>query len=85
MFPTATRIRGTSDGYLYSMVPHQNIANVSLSNSTLTISVQLTGQTITNNSITLSAATVASEIDVESAFFRFFRSRKIFYCLRFQR
>ena len=50
MFPTATRIRGTSDGYLYSMVPHQNIANVSLSNSTLTISVQLTGQTITNNS-----------------------------------
>ena len=69
MFPTATRIRGTSDGYLYSMVPHQNIADVSLSNSTLTISVQLTGQTITNNSITLSAATVASEIDVESAFF----------------
>ena len=69
LFPTATIVRNTSDGYLYSTIPHQNVSSVSLSGSSLKISAQLTNQTISNNTITLDANTVASEIGVTDAFF----------------
>ena len=68
-FPSAAVIKNPSDSYLYSILPHKNIASISLTGSSLKISSQLTNQTITNNQIVLSASTVSSTLGITSAFF----------------
>ena len=59
-------IRNRESGYLYADLPDFNIASVDLSDSNLLISEQLTGQTISGNSITIN---VSDFTGITSSFF----------------
>ena len=64
-------IRKQSNGYLYSILPDSNISTVNLSNSTLTISAQISDVTISGNTLTLGSMELNS-IGITSVFFASF-------------
>jgi len=64
-------VRNESTGYLYAQLPDSNISSVNLSDSLLTISVQITGKTITGGQLTLNSSDI-STIGISSAFFAAF-------------
>ena len=71
------RIRQYGFNGLYSTLPVENIASVDLANSDLTITKQITGKSVTSNSLTL---TVADAVDVNagisSVFFEAFDAER---------
>jgi len=76
IFAAAPIIRNQDSAYLYTSLPDNNISKVNLSNSTLRISAQLPNQTITANTLTLSATTVASTLGISSVYFDAFDQEK---------
>jgi hypothetical protein len=76
IFAAAPIIRNQDSAYLYTNLPNNNISKVNLSDSTLRISAQLPNQTITANTLTLSAATVASTLGISSVYFDSFDQEK---------
>ena len=76
IFAAAPIIRNQDSAYLYTSLPNNNISKVNLSDSTLRISAQLPNQTITANTLTLSATTVASTLGISSVYFDSFDQEK---------
>jgi len=76
IFAAAPIIRNQDSAYLYTDIPGNNISKVDLSNSTLRISAQLPNQTITGNTLTLNASTVASTLGITSVYFDSFDQEK---------
>ena len=62
-------IRNQDSGYLYAELPDSNISSVNLSDSLLTVSEQLTGQTISGNQLTIQTSDFTG---ITSAFFAAF-------------
>ena len=69
-FIGAPIIRNESQGFLYSRLPDSNISSVNLSDSLLTVSHQITGQSTDGNGVL--TLTPASIIGISSAFFAAF-------------